>query len=690
VLSVKVNNIEADVVVNKDEESVDWQVELDVPDVGEMQITVETTDRLGFVEEQAATATLLTNGTAVPRVLVLDNAQQQLIYPYINLINGAPHGELKVNTFDLSTDENISSFAMSDSAPSFQHSVYVDSLKKVVGVDLDSESLTIKSLDPNNGSVKSLFSHELTVEFMDWKIVQVTGVDIDQQDNELYILLRYASEDWEIEQNTIFKYEIVPNKLTKFFDGSYAVADPNSPFFEAENDFRFLNVTSEEIVLTDIFGDTFFMDKSSANITSFISPNLSKQFRINYVVSNSENHTLYFVAQLRLQGYDWLKTYIIASDVKTKKTTILIGDDSTNQLITRIIPSSNTIVFNKLTMQLIFKDIYGDFLAAYNVLTGEQSILIDKGIGSGPKISGITQMAIDEKNNIAYLATHHIPDIRTSEIVAIDLLTGNRKKVIDTVELQDEGIIRELFFDEKTGLLSLIFSQAVFSLNPATGETFIVTDNNIDASWPLEHLGVVAIDKNHANSATLVTFDLLTGFISEFSLPSIDNLNYFKLRSLVVDSYYDFAINDFSSVSKLPYPPRDFSGYNPITHSAAFDVEHTTLFIADNNTGKIFSWNYLHKNKELLLDSCLNSNGEDMLSPGYYDDANLHFDATNNVLYIAARSLVLFDLNTKNCKATSIYVDDIVVTKDNNIFGVQGNALYQLDIDNNQMVVVSK
>ena len=288
-------------------------------------------------------------------------------------------------------------------------------------------------------------------------------------------------------------------------------------------------------------------------------------------------------------------------------------------------------------------------------------------MGAGKHIHAPRAIELDEANNRAFV----LDDGGNSRevLLEIDLSTGDRSVIAD-FGLSCNRFAQDLVLDTSSNRAFAIFDHAIFEVALEQGEIqplFPNTSTNDCAQSPYSFTGA-SLD--------------LTGN-----------------RLLVSEALTDAIVAIDLSTSTLT------TLYSSPDINAPVDVEHNPdqglLYIASQANGDLHTYNPATGELQLLLDSCQDAGGSDLMSVDAGGIQSIYLDPTQASLWISAGALLRYDLDTQVCSVMpwkhygyglidnrSIF--DVRKTSLGQLIGATFQHVVQMDFESGEMVVISR
>jgi len=313
---------------------------------------------------------------------------------------------------------------------------------------------------------------------------------------------------------------------------------------------------------------------------------------------------------------------------------------------------------DEVNNELMILDLTSDTLIEIDLSTGERRETFKNGVGEGRKLTTPTDIAYSQKNKRLYVAEYD-----TGVIFGINLSTGDRKVLLKLVSF---GSIRDILVDDESQQLYILYNSHVAIFNLTTKSLIELKLQNAYGE------GV--------------------GFSTGFDLDKVNN------KLLITDSKNSSLVALDLSTNELKTLTSGFGDDEQGTVSAV-DVKinstKNTAYVLSQALGAVFSVDLSNNKKSIVLDSCITSYGEEILSPNDWGLQQLFLDSSNQQLYIvASASVAIFNLDDNTCTAPrASYISsffDIASTSKGQLVGTYFNKVKQLDLENGEHVIISK
>jgi hypothetical protein len=621
----------ASVTVAATADLVEWEVELTVPEYSTLEINVETEDEFGNINSAADTAFIITQ--KVPTNFTIDKLNHRLI-------GQAEYNKLVI--FDLLT-QNISTLEMND-IDAFEDFVYVESIDGLIYTELSGSLLQLYSVDLHTGFANILINHDLEFDTSVWSFAQITNIDYAQSGDELYLLMSYFSATGSGSKNVVLKYDLDSNTITNVVD---------------EKTTTNKKIATPDLAYTDdgllIFNRGFGGGDDGLSVLAFdgsdstalsTGPRLSSlRLDVDLVAGKAYQSGFAGVAEI---------------DLSTGIVTPLSIEDAETELNISQIGSTGIDLANK---QLLIADSDLDILISVDLQTGERDVFISNGVGTGRLMVAPRELVVDSNNNRAYVLDDggNGPE----NILAIDLNTGDRTSIAD-INHQYNVSVDDIILDSQAQQLYVFINNEILKVDIQLQTVDVVSSNSVGTGPDIESISGGVLDA--ANHRLIVTDSGMNSVLA-IDLTSGE-------RSVIS-----------TSVGGGVGGGVDISGPTDI----AVDLSSNTAYVISQSEGALYSIDLDTGDRALLLDSCLNDFGMEMIPSDSGRIQNVVLDSIQQQLLVTGEYVFRYDLVSGECVASSIRgVFDLAVSDKGQVFATDFNKLMQLDMESSSQVIVSK
>ena len=608
---------------------VNW--EITVESSTDQEIIIETEDYFGNIDQQAEVINILNEVIPRPSSFTIDHLNSRLI------------GQLDSSTFsilDLITNQT-STFTV-DTLNEWGPFSYQESSNRLIYSTIYNGQLQVVSVALETGQAQVILNLDLALETSLWSSARIESSDIAQDEDQLYLLLTYFSAvNNEDDKSIAFNLNLETNELSTVFDGKTVSGNTITTDFMA--------YSADGLV---VFDETFSennrvslveLDGSDSEILSEDLGLTSTNINIDHV--NSVAYT---------SGYGgFAKIDLTNGEHEVLSLDADAGDLSIAQIRSTGIDAQKN--------RLLVSDSSLDIIMAIDLATGARTNVISNGVGEGRVMIAPRELALDEVNNRAYVADDggNAP----SFILSIDLETGNRTKVV-TFEHEFNYYFDGMSLDSEANLLYTVINNELISVNIDDGFTRIVSSR---------YIGLGALFSS-LDGATLDTVNnrILTFAFAEEAILSIDTTT--GDRSIIATSKSGMEVGTGASIAN--------------TSALALDEKNQVIYVASQFDKNIIKIDLATNERTVLLTSC---NDVNLVDSGL---SSLSYNETENSLLFRNDVAMKYKIDDNTCEMltfdTSAYFLDLEENQKGQIYATGFNSLYQIDMETNQNVIISK
>lgn len=606
---------------------VNWEITIESST--DQEIIIETEDNSGNIDQQAEVINILNE--VIPSSFTIDHVNSRLI------------GQLDLSTFgilDLITNQT-STFTV-DTLNEWGTFSYQESSNRLIFSTITGENLKVFSIALETGQAEVILNFDLALDTSIWSFAQIQTSDIAQDEDQLYLLLKYFSAVNDQDNKSIaFNLNLETNQLNTVFDGK-TLSDKTITT-------DFMAYSADGLV---IFDETFStnnrvslveLDGSESTILSETLGLTSSRINIDHV--NSIAYT---------SGYDgFAKIDLTTGEHEVLSLDADAGDLSISQIRSTGIDAQNN--------RLLVSDSSLDIIMSIDLATGARTNVISNGVGEGRVMIAPRELAIDEANNRAFVADDggNAP----SFILSIDLDTGNRTKVI-TFENEYNYSIDGMSLDSEANLIYTAINNELISVNIDDGFTRIVSSSNIGLGTLFSSLQGATLDTVNNR---ILSFDH-----AEETILSIDTTT--GDRSIIASSKSGIEVGTGESIAHIS--------------ALALDEKNQVVYVASQFDKNIIKIDLATNERTVLLTSC---NDVNLVDLGL---TSLSYNETENSLLFYNDAAMKYKIDDNTCEMTTndqgtSYLD-FEENQKGQIYATGFNSLYQIDMETNEKVIVSK
>lgn len=608
--------------------SVNWQTTFSSSK--DTQVIVETEDISGNVDQYADSVTILNE--RMPTYFTIDTINNRLL------------GQHRLGDFvliDLATDESANfQYKGNDSPGKF---VYHNSEDRMIYADLHDNQLRLHSFDLVSEIEQQLVEQTLEFEPSRWGGSYLLDMDIDQANNDIYLLLIVSPIGPHKNKRVILKYDMTTSTLTAIADENTAAGQTITTDALAYSPQGLLlfhtseNQQGESLSLLTFDG---------SEITQFTPPLNLKSEKINVDLKNNIAYT---------SGYDGFSKIELVTG-KVEKFSLSKNADG---LSLSTIRSTGLDLANN---RLLVSDSVYDVVMEVDLTTGVRQKFYSNGVGIGPLMAGPRAMVLDNEHNRAYVADDG-GNFNPVFIMRIDLATGNRTKLITLDELHN---VSGLAFDKAANKLYLLSSNFIIKFDLDNLSTSVVFDSYDGAIYKpdVRKISDIALDKvNNRLLAVKNDGELL-------SLPLDD-----QQMTLISSSVEGNIVG---------------AGPEMLGSSVVVDESGQIAYVASQRHAKVFKVDLNTGNRQLVLDSCKTTDGREMMIPDS-DFLSMSIVPGEQRLLISGRTILSYNTVDDSCLASTVASPlDMESNDKGQLFVTDFNRLSQVEVTTGSTVRVSK
>lgn len=312
---------------------------------------------------------------------------------------------------------------------------------------------------------------------------------------------------------------------------------------------------------------------------------------------------------------------------------------------------------------LLITDSSFEVVLQVDTTSGERSALLSSGIGSGRGLLSPQYLTFGSSADILYVLDDG--QNAAESLFAIDLQTGNRTQLIEIVR-EFNTYPSGLFYNAATDALLVGLSDAIWSVSLTDNSKTVISD---------------------AETESGIDIDTLSGGDFDTETQRL-YMTQFQLENAILQINATNGARTLLEFDGSAGPAGVITGLN----AAALDATGNQLFLASQSQSSIYRLDLETLETELLLDSCTNNIGQNVLDIDVSGIQKLNFDAADNRLLIVTSQIASYDLATSQCQIVGEshgYYN--VLPLDNGTMLTTGQAaLKQLDPVSQKQVILSK
>ncbi len=606
---------------------VNWEITIESST--DQEVIIETEDNSGNIDQQAEVINILNE--VIPSRFTIDHVNSRLI------------GQLDLSTFgilDLITNET-STFTV-DTLNEWGTFSYQENGNRLIFSTVIGNSLRVLSIALETGQAEVILNFDLALDASLWSFAHIKSSDIAQDEGQLYLLLKYFSAvNYEDNKSVAFNLNLETNQFSTVFDGK--------TLSEKAINTDFMAYSVEGLV---VFDDNFSENNrvSLVELDGSDSTTLSQGLGLtsSNINIDHENSIAY------TSGYDgFAKIDLTTGDHEVLSLDADAGDLSIAQIRSTGIDAQNN--------RLLVSDSDLDIILAIDLVTGDRSNFISNGVGEGRVMIAPRELVIDEVNNRAYVADDggNAP----SFILAIDLETGDRTKII-TFEHEFNYYIYGMSLDSEANLIYTTINNELISVNIDDGFTRVVSSTNIGLGTLFSSLQGATLDTVNNR---ILAFDR-----AEESILSIDTTT--GDRSIIASSKSGIEVGTGASIAHIS--------------ALALDEKNQVVYVASQYYQNIIKIDLATNERTVLLTSC---NDVNLVDSGLN---KLTYNETDNSLLFVNNAAMKYKIDDDTCEMNisgqSTNYFDLEENQKGQIYATGSNSLYQIDIETNEKVIISK
>ncbi len=620
-------------------DQVEWEATIELSDNADTTIVVETEDEAGNVESSADSAQVIRR--AVPIQFVMDTEGRRLV--------GQPwHDQIVIMGLD---DDSYQSLKFNDQ-PYCQGLGLRTDRDQMICTNLFSDQLEITGISLDTKEQEFLIGYPLQLDPAEWSFANVRETHVSSDNSGLFILLTYFSaSDYSLNKSVILRYDFGSSTMATVVDGTTdsgkKVASDN--FALAENGMLLFNGHwgddngDDSLQLVDYDG------ADSQAVTDAFNLLLAG-------IDLDSTETWAYMA-----GYDGIAR---ANLIEGTQEVLSLEADELEFNVAQV----SSIGVDEVNSRLLVSDSDYNYIFSVDLETGTRSEFASNGVGNGKHLLAPRALQLDEANGRVFL----LDDGGNARAVlfSVDLLTGDRD-VITYFDHDCNHIASDLDYDPEGGRLFATFDHAVVEVDVETGQVTPVAP-------------ATASTNDCAGSSYQFTGSTL-------DLPSN--------RLLVTETGND-AIMAVDLATKVITNVYSSSSID-VPVDVAMDNASGNLYIASQANGDIHSYSPETGELTLLLDSCLDANGQDAMDINIGGIQGITMDPARPVMWITGDQLLRFDLEAGSCSAMpwryfgyglvdNRSILDLAITESGQLLGAKFNQMVQVDFESGELVTVSK
>lgn len=629
-------------------QSVAWEV--NIPVSGEVVIGVE--DLAGNLNSNAASSTLFTG--EIPTAFTVDDDNNR----FFGFRGNSP----RLISVDLNTGKQSLTTSENGSLDG-HHLVFASEENMLITSNYDFDDrqwLILSSIDPDTARKSELARYQVPKTTGDWSFFSIKGLEYSAPENSVYIHTHLFHDDIQ-NFSHIVKYDLTLDSFTVVIDGEFIFyIDPND---------------SEIYYGQKIYTDNMLWSDAGLFITNSIeiAPNHYGVPGIQRLIIDEnpqgndlmDEFSFYYSPRLltmNIEDSDVL--YDLGTD-GLRKVDVNTGDVSVISESLNI-SQPHILDYDTANQRLLLHDWDLDMIVAFDSQTGAQSRFIHNGIGTGKALINPQKMALDESNNILYVADDQ--ENAAEVIFAVDLNTGNRH-VVGNINQRYNVTIEDLLLDHQNKTLYVLFSDNIMKIDLETDETQTII--NVENSDFLSDTEIKSAELDTERNQLIVTV------VNSLSLYGVDLSN--GDVSVVSDGE---SVDDIAGTGD--YISRDIvlTGTNDLVMLSIRNKKATLISIGLTSHNRIYT-------EDICTDvSAFQEELKDSPFTVYAKQKDELILKSNNALFS-------YNFNTDTCVELfraqgGILLHDVVTTSQEQWYFTTRGTLQQLEIDSGQTVVVSK
>ncbi len=619
--------------------NVEWQATLDVP-LGHTNIEVVVEDNLGNSETDPSNPVSLQN-LRLPTTLLKDNAHNRWV--------GVGNFDLDSVAVDMSTKQFTNLTALSEAMHTRSLDTHTPESLVIDGTGTTIYSSSILSDNPSTLSiyktdvasavVGKITDFNINLDLSKYIFANVSAATVDQQNNAYYILVNFFTPT-SMGRSQVFKFDITSNKLTSVYD-----TETDTTLSTDIRDITYSN-GSLYLLKSGNSEQIFTLALATGAITKLVDLNtiVSLKIAIDEASKYAYVAGILDVAKIDIQNL----------------TATYISPEADQQDIN--FPQPVELVVDEEHGKLLIGDAFMADIFTVDIETGERGIFAETGIGEGSKLGSPTHLTLTSDKKTAYVLDARVNAKPT--IFKVDLATGSREKLL--------------------------------TLDPTLNLGYWFSSITLDEE---NHNLYISIDKN------IIILDTMTGTYSILeNLATDDGVMLTTIGSLLFDSEAQLiyiATSDTQILFTLDVTTKKITIAKDLTNTEGPDmtgvidiIKGTTdnsLFALNRAQGKIYSVDIPSGKKVLLLDTCLDIFGRNVMSPMYSSLMNIDFNRnTQTLVFQESNYFYTFDMEQKTCTVNGYRATDAIFLNDSSMVVTAQNEIRQLDLKTGEQAVLSR
>lgn len=620
-------------------DQVEWEATIELTADSDTTIVVETEDEAGNVESSADRAQVITR--AVPIQFAIDAERRRLV--------GQPwHDQIVIMGLD---DRSYQSLKFDDQ-PYCQGLGLRSDLNQVICSNLFNDQLDITAISLDTTEQQFLIGYPLQLDPAEWSFANVRETRVSRDNTALFILLTYFSAtEYSLNKSVILRYDFASSTMTTVVDGT---TDSGK------------KVASDNFALAEsgllLFNGHWGVDSGDDSLQL-----------VDYAGADAQSVSAPF--NLLLAGIDLDSTdtwAYMAGYEGIARANILDGTQEVLSLeadeLQFNVDQVSSIGVDEINNRLLVSDSGYNYIFSVDLETGTRNEFASNGVGKGKHLLAPGALQLDETNGRAFLLDDG--GNARAALFSVDLETGDRS-VITYFDHDCNHAARGLDYDPGTGRLFATFTHAVVEVAIETGEV-----------TPLA-------------PASTSTNDC-SGSSYQFSGSTLDMASN---RLLVTETGND-AVMAVDLATKIITSIHSSSSID-VPVDVALDSASGNLYIASQSNGDIHVFSPETGELTLLLDSCLDENGQDAMDINVGGIHGITMDPAAPVMWITGDRLLRFDLEAGNCSAmrwryfgyglvSNRGIMDLAITENRQLLGTKSKQMVQVDFESGELVTISK
>lgn len=590
---------------------VNWEVEISIPG-GESEILVEVIDGSGETNAEADLAEI--SFTKVPTFFGFNESTQNLL--------GEVDGKLV--DYNLFTEEQVIYGQIDSLANNFCYSAEEDSFYSAELNGSDRYTFIRRRLS-GNAQGEVIHHQGRNTEMTPY----TEELFCDIKNNNLYFLVHHSVSGEVIDKSIVYKLSLAETP-------TWTVLHETSR--ETPDIINHMTVANDTI-LAYLYESNDIASMSIHDGSLRVIYEDYPRFTTGFV----QGSTLEEVYLVNLNGVDKI------DPAKSRITKIGYVDSGDSLEFAQ----PRSAVLDSINYRLLIGDSSLDSIIAIDLHTGERSLALTGGIGSGPKLIAPSRIALNESLTLAYVIDGG--GNAAEKVFEMDLITGSRT-IVGDIDVEFNPKATGIAFDEKSNILYASNEDSIFKINLSTNETTVVASDSIGLGVTFKSVTGISLDANNKKL-----------FFSDDYLEQIVAVDLETNKRSLVSGATRGAGDKFENINSL-----------------AFNSEQNILYVTNQSRGEIQIVDVPSGSRSPVNISCNNFGKDESLK-------GISYDSARNELLLIGEGVVAVDIDSGICiPITNVSPFDIHAISNDRLFTLKSGGLILLDRISGEEVVISK